>query len=190
MGFHAVYWEITIKVTPSCYFHLLYHMCNSKGFLLFNRKVTIGPTTLHTKCCPGAEGRLANSFTNIWKAIGINLVDGGKKHNDHGSQDKVLPFLLTAGIRNASTGRSLLWEKGDWNKRTGKGKEKGKWGKFPDLCSWLHLQRKNWVCPRQSWAASQTPLLPLTPSLSFYQDKDLLRLLGGKKSQNTRFCFK
>ena len=80
-------------------------MCNSKGFLLFNRKVTVGPTTLHTRRCPGAEGSLANSFTNIWKAIGINLVDGGKKHNDHGSQNKVLPFLLTAGIRNASTGR-------------------------------------------------------------------------------------
>lgn len=37
--------------------------------------------------------------------MGINLVDGGKKKHDHGSQTKVLHFLLSAGIRNARTGR-------------------------------------------------------------------------------------
>lgn len=80
-------------------------MCNNKGFLLFNQRVTIGPTTLHTECYPGAEGSLANSFPNIWKALGISSSGWGGKHNDYGSQNKVCPFLLTAGIRNARMGR-------------------------------------------------------------------------------------
>lgn len=76
-GSHVVYQEITVKETPSFYFYLLYNMCNHEGFLLFNQRIAVGSTTLHVKCCPGAEDSLANSFPNVWKAIGINLVDVG-----------------------------------------------------------------------------------------------------------------
>lgn len=50
-------------------------MCNHEGFLLFDQRIAVGSTTLHVKCFPGAENSLADSFPNIWKAIGINLVD-------------------------------------------------------------------------------------------------------------------
>lgn len=77
--------------------------------------ITIGPTTLHTECCPGTNSSLTESLPNFWKAIGIYLVDGGKRHNDYDSQCKVFPFLLTPGIKKkkkARTGRfteSTYW---------------------------------------------------------------------------------
>lgn len=92
-----MYQEITVKETPSFYFHLLYNMCDHEGFLLFNQGIAVGSTTLHVKCCPGAEDSLANSFPNVWKAIAdVGVGDG---HHDHGTQNKLLPFLLTSGIK-------------------------------------------------------------------------------------------
>lgn len=46
-------------------------------------------------------------FATFGKAIGINLVDRRERHNDYGLQCKVLPFLLTSGVKkkNARTGR-------------------------------------------------------------------------------------
>lgn len=76
-GSHVVYQKITVKETPSFCFHVLYNMCNHEGFLSFNQRIAVGSTTLHVKCCPGAEDSLANSFPNTWKAIGINIVDAG-----------------------------------------------------------------------------------------------------------------
>lgn len=64
-GSHVVYQEITVKESPSFYFHLLCNMCNHEGFLLFNQRIAVGSTTLHVKCFPGAENSLADSFPNI-----------------------------------------------------------------------------------------------------------------------------
>lgn len=71
--------------------------------------ITIGPTTLHTECCPGTNSSLTESLPNFWKAIGIYLVDGGKRHNDYDSQCKVFPFLLTPGIKKKKK-KSKNWK--------------------------------------------------------------------------------
>lgn len=75
-----------------------------EGFLLFNQRIAVGSTTLHVKCCPGAEDSLANSFPSIWKAIVDVGVGGG--HHDHGTQNKLLPFLLTSGIKKCKNWKS------------------------------------------------------------------------------------
>lgn len=57
-------------------------MCNHEGFLLFNQRIAVGSTTFHMKCFPAAENSLADSFPNIWKAIGINVVDAAGSKGD------------------------------------------------------------------------------------------------------------
>lgn len=96
-------------------------------------------------------------FATFGKAIGINLVDRRERHNDYGLQCKVLPFLLTSGVKKKCKNWKINREPFLDHKSTthcfgrkeigiggqGKGRKKATGKSSPELCSWSHLQKKN-----------------------------------------------